>query len=148
MEDYSEFLKELKRKYSDGYLVLATIEEREKFLKLFIENSHIEEEEARKFLNKTFAIQRNILFYKPYKDYVKVLESRYGKYYFALMNASEQDKLLNLYTKYMRNKYKNYTIEDAFIELFYDEYLKYQEEKEKSEKALESMELKLTKRTK
>lgn len=139
MNEYYEFLNKLKSKYKDGYLVLATKEEREKFFNLFLENGHVTEEEARKFFDKTIAIQKNAIFRKPYSDYVKYLVSRYGKYYFSLINEKERSKLLNLYTKYMKLKYENYTLSDAFMELFYDEYVKYQSEKEMAQDALGRM---------
>ena len=139
MKEYYDFLDKLKSKYNNGYLILATEEEREKFFRLFVKSGSVSEEEARTLFNKILAIQENAVFRKPYNDYVKYLENKYGKYYFSLMSENEKNKLLKLYAKYRQNKYKNYTISDAFIELFYNEYVKYQNDKEMAKSALERM---------
>ena len=139
MNEYYDFLAKLKKKYKNGYLALATEEERGKFFRLFFENGSLSEEDARTLFNKILAIQENAVFLKPYNDYVKYLENKYGKYYFSLMSENEKNKLLKLYAKYMQNKYKNYTLSDAFLELFYDEYVKYQNDKEMAKSALARM---------
>ena len=139
MNEYYDFLVKLKSKYNNGYLILATEEEREKFFRLFVKSGSVPEEDARDFINKILAIQENAVFKKPYNDYVKYLENKYGKYYFSLMSENEKSKLLMLYAKYRQNKYENYTLDDAFIELFYNEYTKYQNDKEMAQDALDRM---------
>ena len=106
-ENYDKFLNSLKSKYGDGYLALATLEERAEFTKLFATSSFISIDKAREFVEKTIVIQKNNLFYKPYIDYVKVLEDRYGRYYFSKMNTAERDKLINLYTNICKIKIEN-----------------------------------------
>ena len=138
-EKYDKYVNSLKNKYGAGYLVLATLEEREEFVKLFASATFVSLDKAREFVEKTIIIQKNNLFYKPYIDYVKVLEDRYGRYYFSKMNTDEREKLINLYTKYMQNKTKGYKKEDAFTELYYKELAKYKEERIEIENAIENM---------
>ena len=140
-ENYDKFLNSLKIKYGDGYLALATPEEREEFTKLFATSSLISIDKAREFVEKTIIIQKNNLFYKPYIDYVKTLEDRYGRYYFSKMNTAEREKLINLYTKYMQNKNRKFKKEDAFTELYYKELNKYKEDRLEIENAIERMNL-------
>lgn len=137
-ESYKSFLKSLKDKYGDGYLALATISEQEEFVKLFA-SCGLSLDKAYEFMEKAIIIQKNNLFYKPYLDYQKTLEDRYGRYYFSMMNQAEQAKLINLYTKYMQNKKRGYTKEDAFLELYYAELSKYQKDSDKVAEAIKKM---------
>ena len=138
-EKYDKFINDLKKKYGAGYLALATPEEKEEFVKLFASAYLISIDKSREFVEKTVIIQKNNLFYKPYIDYVRVLEDRYGRYYFSKMNTTEREKLINLYTKYMQNKNRKFKKDDAFVELYYQELAKYKEDRLEIENAIENM---------
>ncbi len=126
-EEYNNFLNNLKSKYHDAYLALATKEELAEFIRLFVAGSHLREEDAKDQIRKIIEIQKVNLVYKPYLEYRNSLESRLGVYYFVKLNSNERDKLINLYTKYMQVKVKGYTKELAFMDLYQETKTKYEQ---------------------
>ena len=138
-EQYNNLLNNLKSKYQDAYLALATKEEIIEFIRLFAIVSHIPEDIAKVQIKKTIEIQKVNLVYKPYLEYKNSLESRLGVYYFVKLNTSERDKLLDLYTKYKKVKEKGYTKDMAFLELYNLEEEKYERIRVEAENNLKNL---------
>ncbi len=138
-DSYNNFINELKNKYGEYYLFLATKEEQAEFIRYFALVSHIPESVAKEQVEKIILIQRNSMYYKPYLTYAKSLEERLGTYYFVKLNSNERDKLIDLYTNYMKIKVKGYTKEMAFMDIYHAEEEKYLRIKFEAEDSLKNL---------